>query len=154
VRKGLVVLVAALLLTATAGGASAATPKTTLNAVESEVMCVSCGVPLGIADSPQATAERKDITDLIAQGKTKDEIKAELVSTYGNRVLASPKSSGFGLAAYLVPIVIVLIALVAGAIFIPKWRRNRTDTAIAPAGPDLSDDDAARLDADLQRYER
>jgi cytochrome c-type biogenesis protein CcmH len=154
VRKGLVVLVAALLLTATAGGASAATPKTTLNAVESEVMCVSCGVPLGIADSPQATAERKDITDLIAQGKTKDEIKAELVSTYGNRVLASPKSSGFGLAAYLVPIAIVLIALVAGAIFIPKWRRTRTDTAIAPSGPDLDDADAARLDADLQRYER
>jgi cytochrome c-type biogenesis protein CcmH len=132
----------------------ARTPQTTLNAVESEVMCVSCGVPLGIADSPQATAERKDITDLIAQGKTKDEIKAELVATYGNRVLASPKSSGFGLAAYLVPIVIVVLALIAGAIFIPKWRRTRTEGAIAVAGPDLSDDDAARLDADLQRYER
>jgi cytochrome c-type biogenesis protein CcmH len=156
VRKGLVALVAALVLTAGPAGADTMNPapQTTLNAVESEVMCVSCGVPLGIADSPQATAERKDITDLIAQGKSKDEIKAELVATYGNRVLASPKSSGFGLAAYLVPIAIVLIALVAGLIFVPKWRRNRTDTAIAPAGPDLSDVDAARLDADLDRYER
>jgi cytochrome c-type biogenesis protein CcmH len=150
----LIALAALMLATATATAtATAATPKTTLNAVESEVMCVSCGVPLGIADSPQATAERNDIMDLIAQGKTKDQIKAELVNTYGNRVLASPKSSGFGLAAYLVPIAIVLIAVVAGLFFVPKWRRARTDTALAPAGPSLSDADSARLEEDLARYD-
>ena len=149
----LIALAATLLALGAATTATAATPKTTLNAVESEVMCVSCGVPLGIADSPQATAERNDIMDLIAQGKTKDQIKAELVNTYGNRVLASPKSSGFGLAAYLVPIAIVLIAIVAGLFFVPKWRRARTDTALAPAGPSLSDADSARLEEDLARYD-
>ncbi|MCW2986171.1 MAG: hypothetical protein JWR63_3741 [Conexibacter sp.] len=130
-------------------------PRTTLNAVESEVMCVSCGVPLSIAESPQATAERKEITDLIKQGKTKDEIKAELVTTYGNRVLASPKDSGFGLAAYLVPIAIALIALAALALLLPRWRRSRADDdgTLAAAGPALTDADSRRLEEDLARYD-
>jgi cytochrome c-type biogenesis protein CcmH len=150
----MVVVAATVLLTTTSGTASAATPRTSLNAVESEVMCVSCGVPLSIAESPQADAERKEITDLIKQGKTKDEIKAELVSTYGNRVLATPKDSGFGLVSYLVPIAIALIAIVAGLLVVPKWRRTRTDGTIVAGGPTLSDADARRLDEDLARYER
>jgi cytochrome c-type biogenesis protein CcmH len=145
-------LLAASATTATAG---AAAPRTTLNTVESEVMCVSCGVPLSIAESPQATAERKEITDLIKQGKTKDEIKAELVTTYGNRVLASPKDSGFGLAAYLVPIAIALIAGAALALLLPRWRRSRAsdDGTLAAAGPALTDADSRRLEEDLARYD-
>jgi cytochrome c-type biogenesis protein CcmH len=155
VRRALATLVAATALLM-AGVAQAATPQTTLNAVESEVMCVSCGVPLSIAESPQATAERKEITDLIKQGKTKDEIKAELVATYGNRVLASPKDSGFGLAAYLVPIAIAVIALAALALLLPRWRRNRGGDdggTLAPAGPALTDADSRRLEEDLARYD-
>ena len=146
---------------AVAGPATAAAPRTSLNAVESEVMCVSCGVPLEIADSPQADAERREIRELIAQGKTKDQIKDDLVATYGPRVLASPQDKGFGLAAYLVPIAIVLAALIAGAIVVPKWRRRRQDAGAdgdgdgraQDAGPRLTDADAQRLEEDLARYE-
>jgi cytochrome c-type biogenesis protein CcmH len=157
VSKAIVVLVAALLLATTPGTASAApTPRTSLNAVEAEVMCVSCGVPLAIAESPQADAERKDITNLIKQGKTKDEIKTELVATYGDRVLALPKDSGFGLVSYLVPIAIALLAIGAGLVFVPRWRRTRggDDDLLADAGPALSAADTHRLDEDLARYGR
>jgi cytochrome c-type biogenesis protein CcmH len=153
--KRLILIVLVALLASIAATAGAATPKTSLNAVESEVMCVSCGVPLAIAESPQADAERRTIVKLIKQGKTKDQIKASLVATYGDRVLASPKDTGFGLAAYLVPIVLVLLALVAGALVLPRWR-NRVRTAPdgpAPAGPALSDADEARLKEDLARYD-
>ncbi len=150
--------VALLLTVATSAAATQAAPvqRTSLNAVESEVMCVSCGVPLAIADSPQADAERREITELIKQGKTKQEILDNLVGTYGNRVLASPKDKGFGLAAYLVPIAIVLAMLIALAVALPRWRRNRDDAengAIAPAGPDLTDADSQRLAEDLARYD-
>jgi cytochrome c-type biogenesis protein CcmH len=145
---------AAVALLATAATATAATPRTSLNAVESEVMCVSCGVPLAIADSPQADAERREITEQIKQGKTKQEILDNLVDTYGDRVLASPKDKGFGLAAYLVPIVIVLLAIGALAIFLPRWRRNRDpDSTITPDGPALTAADSQRLAEDLARYD-
>ncbi len=150
-RRALAVLAALMVaLTATA---TAATPRTSVTDVEDEVMCVACGVPLDIAESPQATQERQYIRKLVAEGKTKDQIKDELVAEYGSRVLATPKDSGFGLAAYLVPIALVLIALAAGAYFVPKWRRKRGDDGPVAEGPRLSDADARRLDEDLARYE-
>jgi cytochrome c-type biogenesis protein CcmH len=145
-------LVASIAVLAIPGVAPAATPRTSLNEVEAEVMCVSCGVPLSIAESPQADAERREITELIAEGRTKDEIKAALVVQYGDRVLSSPKDEGFGLAAYLVPIALALIAVVAGLIVVPRWRRGKGDDGPAASGPALSDADAARLDEDLARY--
>jgi cytochrome c-type biogenesis protein CcmH len=150
-----VLLALAATLGATATAAQAAPQqRTSLNAVESEVMCVSCGVPLAIADSPQADAERAEIVEQVKQGKTKQQILDDLVDTYGDRVLASPKDKGFGLAAYLVPIVLVLLALIAVAIALPRWRRNRGDDDQAtPRGPDLTDADSQRLAEDLARYE-
>jgi cytochrome c-type biogenesis protein CcmH/NrfF len=153
-RVLLLALTAVLLAGALAAAAPAATPRTSLHAVESEVMCVSCGVPLQIAESPQADAERREIRRLVAQGKTKEQVKAALVAQYGERVLATPKDKGFGLAAYLVPIVLVLLALVAGAVFLPRWRaRERGGPAAAAGTPALSDAEARRLDDDLARYE-
>jgi cytochrome c-type biogenesis protein CcmH len=156
-RLALATTVAALLLTVTASASQAApAPRTSLHAVESEVMCVSCGVALAIAESPQADAERREITRLIAQGKTKQEILDSLVATYGDRVLASPKDEGFGLAAYLVPIAIVLAMLAGLAITLPRWRRNRDNaesSPITPGGPALTDADSQRLAEDLARYD-
>jgi cytochrome c-type biogenesis protein CcmH len=145
-------LACAILALAAPTALAAPAPKTSLNAVESEVMCVSCGVPLAIAESPQADAERREIVRLIKQGKTKDEIKDSLVDTYGDRVLADPKKSGFGLAAYLVPIAIVLIALIAGAIFLPKWKNRERAGSQPDTGERLTEADAERLDRDLANY--
>jgi cytochrome c-type biogenesis protein CcmH/NrfF len=134
--------------------AGAATPRTSVTDIEDEVMCVACGVPLDIAESPQATQERQYIRQLVAEGRTKDQIKDELVAQYGSRVLATPKDSGFGLAAYLVPIAIVLIALAAGIYFVPKWRAKKDDRGDDNnQGPALTDADARRLEEDLARYE-
>jgi cytochrome c-type biogenesis protein CcmH len=154
VRRLVVSLVLALTLAASATAQAAPAQRTSLHAVESEVMCISCGVPLAIAESPQADAERRQITRLIKQGKTKQEILDSLVAEYGDTVLASPKDEGFGRAAYLVPIAIVLAMLIALAIYLPRWRRNRDDdSAIAPDGPALTDADSQRLAEDLARYD-
>jgi hypothetical protein len=57
IRRALALLVAFTALAAPAA-ALAAQPRTTLNDIEDEVMCVVCGVPLNIAESPQADRER------------------------------------------------------------------------------------------------
>jgi cytochrome c-type biogenesis protein CcmH len=134
---------------------AAPAPRTSLYAVEAEVMCVSCGVPLAIAESPQADAQRREITRLIAQGKTKQEILDSMVAEYGDSVLSSPKDEGFGRAAYLVPIALGLAMLAALAIYLPRWRRNRDadDGTPAAAGPALTDADSQRLAEDLARYD-
>jgi cytochrome c-type biogenesis protein CcmH len=158
----LALIAAALAAGTTAAATSAATPQTSFNDIENEVMCVSCGVPLAIAESPQADRERAEIRRLVAQGLTKQQVKDELVATYGRNVLALPENNGFGLAAYLVPIGIAAGIVALLVVLLPRWRRRRReDGAFTPAAaaagapvPALSDADAARLDEDLARYDR
>jgi cytochrome c-type biogenesis protein CcmH len=162
-RSALVLIATLLALASTVAIGPATTalaaqaPRASVTDIEDEVMCVACGVPLDIAESPQADRERAYIRKLVARGLTKDQIKSELVATYTDRVLAMPKSEGFGLAAFLVPIALVLAALAALAVFLPRWRNGGRGgaggTEIAPAGPALSDADAKRLEDDLSRYD-
>lgn len=123
--------------------------------VENEVMCVSCNVALNVAESPQADAERRYIRQLIAKGYDKQQIKAALVQVYGDNVLALPKSKGFNWVAYLVPIVLIAALAVALAFGLRRWRRRGPqDDAGGPILADLSDSDAARLDAELAAFDR
>jgi len=150
VRRGLAVAVAVIL--ALAPAAAAQEPQASLPDIADEVMCVVCGVPLELApDAPQAQAERAFIRRLIAQGKTKDEIKDALVAEYGEDVLATPGDDGLGLAAWLIPAAAILAAAVAIALALRRWRRR---PAAAPTGgpaPDPEGDEA--LDADMARYD-
>ncbi len=126
----------------------------TLAELEEEVMCPVCGTLLQLAESPQAQREKAFISRLIEEGRTEAQIKDALVAEYGDEVLALPPDSGFSLSAYVVPIVAFLIAALALALGIWRWRRaggpKDGDSAQA-AGP--SDEDAERLDADLARYD-
>ena len=83
--------------------ARAVAARTTLPAVESQAMCVTCKIPLTVAQSPQADRERAFIARLIDAGLTEAQIKRALVREYGPAVLALPRAHGFGLAVYLVP---------------------------------------------------
>jgi cytochrome c-type biogenesis protein CcmH len=152
VRLALAALAACILLAAPA--IAAACPRTTLGAVEDEVMCLECGVPLDVAEgSLQAKQERQFITRQIAACRTKDQIKDALAAQYGDRVLATPKAHGFGLAAYVVPTLAVLAAALAIGLAALRWRRSRArepgPATAAPPDPGES----ARLDADLARHE-
>ena len=157
-RRALAVLVVAagLVAPATAAGADCR-PRTSLGAVESEVMCPVCGTPLALAtEAPQANRERAFIQALVDDCLTKDQIKDRLVAEYGSEVLADPGDSGFDLAATLVPALVVLLgggALAAAAL---QWRRARRG-APGPGAEQVAGgtDSAAsrRLQDDLDRYE-
>ena len=150
-----VVLLSAALLVAAAPPPTPA-PRTSLSAMEQQVMCVVCKTPLAVANGTQADDERAFINRLIAQGKSEQQIKDALVVEYGERVLALPRDHGFNLAVYLVPVLVLLGGLVLLAIMLPRWRRSRRVPApgAAAAGPaELSEQDAQRLDEDLARYD-
>jgi cytochrome c-type biogenesis protein CcmH/NrfF len=145
-----IALAALLALALVAPAAHAATARTSLPDVEDEVMCVECGTSLEVSDSPVADQERAVIRQLIAQGKTKAQIKQALVREYGPAVLADPKRHGFGKALWMVPVALVLLGGAAIFTALRRWRRNGP-VAEAPLPPELSPDDARRLDAELSR---
>jgi cytochrome c-type biogenesis protein CcmH/NrfF len=143
----------ALVLLAMLAPSATATPRASLTEIEKQVMCPVCGTLLQLAESPQAQREKAFIQRLIAEGKTEAQIKDALVAEYGDEVLALPQDSGFSLSAYVVPIVAFVVAAVALAFGVLRWRRASSSGRgePAPAGP--KGDDAERLDADLARYD-
>jgi len=149
-------LVAALTL-GLGAPASAQTPepRTTLPDIEDEVMCPVCGTTLELAsDSPQAIREREFIRGLIAEGRSKEEIKDALVDEFGEEVLATPSDEGFDLAAWIVPGLAIAAAAIAILIGLRRWRAASRGGPPGPAAEPLGAEDAKRLDADLERYGR
>jgi cytochrome c-type biogenesis protein CcmH/NrfF len=153
-RSVVVAWIAALVLAAPA--AAAPVPQTTTNAIEAEVMCPVCGTLLELAESPQAKREKVFVAKLVAEGRSKAEVKDALVAQYGPSVLALPKASGFDLSAYLVPILAIAVAVVALTFSVLRWRRSGREhepsTGEAAAKPPQGED-AERLEADLSRYD-
>ena len=126
--------------------------------IEDEVMCVSCNVALNIAESPQATQQKDFIRKLVDRGLTKQQVLDELVAVYGVNVLATPKTDdGVGLAAWLIPVVAALAGLGLLAVLLPRWRAEQALAGTEPldrGAAGLSDEDARRLDEDLERFDR
>jgi cytochrome c-type biogenesis protein CcmH/NrfF len=151
-RAAAAILAALCLLPVAASPAAAAAPKTSLPDIEDEVMCPICGTLLELSDSPQAEREVAFIRRRIAAGQTKSQIKDALVAEYGDQVLALPRGSGFDLSAYLVPIAGFLIAAVALAVAVLRWRRRGAASRAPAAGPPEGPE-AERLEADIARYD-
>ncbi len=161
-RRTLASLLALAALTACAGvvpaagtsAAPAATPRVSLPEIERQVMCVTCKIPLNVAQSPQADRERAFIQSLIDTGRNEAQIKDALVGQYGHAALALPSNSGFDATAYLVPLAALLALLAALAVLLPRWRQRAREQARArtPA-PALGAADAKRLEADLERFD-
>ena len=140
-----------LLALAPAAALANAAPRTTLPDVEDEVMCVQCGTALNISQAPAADGERRFIERRIAQGMTKEQIKAAMVAAYGRNVLAEPPSRGFDIANWLVPLLLAILA--AGAVLTTARRWRRAGAVREAAQEPLADEDAKRLDRDMATYD-
>ena len=152
-RRALALLLTLATLGALPETASAACPRASLPDIEGQVMCLVCGVPLSLADSPQASRERDFINGLIDKCESTQQIKAALVAQYGPRVLALPKTSGFNAAVYIVPALALLLG--AGlAVIAVRWWSSRGGGEPAPAAGAPNRADARRLEAEMARWER
>lgn len=160
-----VLAVLLLLILSFVSPVDAATPRTTLQAVEAELMCVTCKTPLNQSSAVQAERERTQIERLVASGATKQEAIDAMVQIYGNDVLIDPPEKGLRVARIALPAAAALFG--AGLLFflVRKWRRSAatdeddepsdgpgTDPDLESTTPGMTADDRRRLDADLERY--
>jgi len=118
--------------------------------LEAELVCPVCETTLDQSDAPVAQRMKAFIRERIAAGDTEDEIKDALVEEFGSGVLATPPKSGFGLLAWLLPLVAVGAGAVVVALLVREWSRRRAPPAAeAPLSPDLEqqvDEELARFD--------
>ncbi len=148
--RALAVVVAALAL---AAPALASERHPTLNELEGEVMCPTCHVTLDMSDSPIAQRMKAFIKQRIAAGDTKSAIEAKLVAQFGQGVLAAPPKQGFGLLAWLLPLVGILAGAAALAFGAWKWSSGREPPVAVAAGTPIEPELERRLDDELRRFD-
>jgi cytochrome c-type biogenesis protein CcmH/NrfF len=97
----------------------------------------------------------REIVSLVEQDMTADEIVAAFVAKYGEQALMAPPKEGFNWAGYLLPgVAITLTGVVLGWVLLRRTRMPaQTEAASASPSGGLSDDDEARLRAELDRLE-
>ncbi|HSN75022.1 MAG TPA: cytochrome c-type biogenesis protein [Anaerolineae bacterium] len=166
-QRTIVAICIALVLVVPAAQAQENSPPTLdqIQAVARELYCPLCnGVRLDNCDLQACVQMRQVISDRLAAGVAKDQIKQEFVAQYGPVVLGEPPREGLNWLIWLLPVV----ALIGGAVWVFMTLRGWTQ---APAGPASaapaaepqspltpgasadSDDYLAQVDADLRRLE-
>jgi cytochrome c-type biogenesis protein CcmH/NrfF len=143
-----VALAAALAALVATGVAPAAPPNAA--DLEAEIVCPVCETTLDQSNAPIAERMKAFIRVRIAAGDSEQEIKDALVAEFGEEVLAEPPAGGFGLLAWLLPLVAVVGGAVAVTLLVRTWSSRRSpEVDDAPLDPELErlvDEELARFD--------
>ena len=127
---GLLALVLAGALAAGSRGESGPpTEDQRVQRIASVVRCPTCrGLSAAQSDAPSAEAIRDEVRRRVQEGETDAQIKAYLVSRYGEDILLQPKSR----VVWALP-VIGAAAAVGGLVFVLRRRRVKPGPAVSDA---------------------
>lgn len=120
----LVVLGVALAIGSGLGSGGHPTNAQRAAALDSQIRCPSCD-DLSVAQSSasSAIAVRHQVQQMVAEGRTDQQIEDTLVAQYGGTILLRPPTSGLTSLVWILPA--VAGALAVGALIVLFWRRSR-----------------------------
>jgi len=121
----------------------------TLADLEGEVMCPICHTTLDQSSSPAARQIENFISQRIAAGDSKNQIKDRLVAEYGPEILAAPPKKGFNLLAWLLPFAGLFGGALVLAALARHWSRAREPGPTPRLDPALE----RRVDEELARFD-
>jgi cytochrome c-type biogenesis protein CcmH len=143
-RVGLPIAGAALVALAALAAVSLLRPGPIATRVESaaalaaELRCPDCE-GLSVADSPSRSADeiRRQIYELLADGRTPEQVRRHFVDRYGEWILLAPSAP----AAWLIPIA----ALLGGVGLLISWLRPPRTADARPSASPVSNDVRRRV---------
>ena len=148
------IFLACALALAFAAPALAVAPKTSIAAVEEDLVCPACHEPLDESSSPVAEQMKAYIRQHIAMGWTKTRIENTLEAQpgMGPSIFGVPSKHGFDLTLWLLPFAGIAIgaAALAGGAWV--WSRNRSDEP-PPSEPGLDPVLERRVDEALAGFD-
>lgn len=164
VRSGqapvLAVLILGLVLGAAGAARGAVVDQDLFKEIEGNLVCTDgCGMALKNCDNATAMRMRSDIRQKLAEGATKEQIYAYMISVYGEEVMASPPPQNpLNIAAWVLPFVGLLGggALLYAAL--DKWvfYSGHTGPGEKEPGPEVDEAELAGydqiLDKEMKKY--
>ncbi len=125
-----------------------------VNAVASQMYCPVCeNIPLDVCGTQACAQWRDEIRTQLQNGRTADQVIADFVNRYGDRVVGTPQDPGLRALSLVTPWLIGLVVLVGAIWVLIRWRRNKLafatdDTAATPEA--TADNYRARIEHDLR----
>ena len=113
-----------------------------------------CAHPGGAFSGPceTAKAELREIDEHLAKGESEQQIIDAFVREYGTIVYVEPPKHGFGLVAWLMPVIYVVVGLTLVVLVVRKWTSRKPAVAVgAPSAPGVSNEALARARAQAAR---
>lgn len=124
---------------------TATTPRAKALSMRVKCMCGGCNDPAGgcyhsggafSGPCASALAMIKEINQKISKGESDDAILKDFVGEYGPTVLVDPPKSGFNLTAWIMPVLVPVIAVFAVGEVLRQWRKRAAQNpAPAPSVP-------------------
>jgi cytochrome c-type biogenesis protein CcmH len=137
-------LVLATLATATVFAQGSTPTDDEVNAIAKQLYCPVCeNTPLDVCPTEACRQWRELIRQMLAEGKSEQEIKDYFVLNYGARVLSEPPRTGLNWLAYVVPPIVI----VAGVFVLFRAMRSWTQASKTET-PFENDKASAESDAD------
>jgi len=121
-------------------------PRTTEEQVEAIARTLKCPVCGGqsVADSDAASSRaiRAEVARLVEAGASPSEVRDAIGASFGDRVQLIPPASGFAGLVWILPVVVLIVALAGVSAALARWRRR------ASSSP--SDDDRVLVEQALR----
>ncbi len=122
-----------------------------------ELLIAPCCWRAPLSQHYSGTAERmkEDLRQMLANGRTQEEIIDHYKAMYGERILSSPPNAGFNRMAYLFTPLMFLVGGIMIFITLRRWRTGRLSRSDASGTADPGTDSRHRdrIDAELNAYD-
>jgi cytochrome c-type biogenesis protein CcmH len=129
-----VILAAIFLWSAAALSAEDAKTAAMVREIEDNLIAPCCwSQPVSQHYSEAAEKIRTEVRQMVASGKTREEILDHFVAQYGERILATPRPKGFNILAYVLPWASLLLGV--GFVFVLIKKLRTSAPASNPATP-------------------
>lgn len=159
-------LLAAVAFLYTSASAQQLTPEQAVRAkavsLKVKCMCGGCNDPAGACyhsggtfsgPCDMALSEIKLVNQKVAKGESDDQILKDFVAQYGPTVLVDPPKKGFDLAAWVMPVLVPLIALILVWEIARRWRQKHPAAAATGYASQISPEIIARVQRDIEKDE-
>ncbi len=123
--------------------------------------CGDCNLrPIGTCGCGFADGMLAELRELVDTGQSDEQVMTTLVARYNSTIRIKPDSSGFGLLAWAVPILLLTMGAVGVGAVLSHWARKDFDDddpskppVASPSTPatTMQDDNDARLRAIVER---
>ena len=117
------------------------------------IMCPICsGQTIGQFNTETSAQMRDLVLKKLRQGETKEEVLQYFASKYGERVLAEPTKGGFNRMLWLLPFVIVVVAVALISLLMRRWSTRASMETEPRFDENQQSEYVTRLEKELKEF--